>query len=273
MPHLARLALLLASAAALGAAQPATRRAAPPATLWGLHNQLVQFLQDDTLPTWNDLSIAVTEEGIDATGRANLVWEIRSADAKTAIANLPHPLGADDGPSIPSLSTTLRLSPADVQQLAPAGDGDFLAAWTLHHQRVSNVVHVHIDHAAKPSTAPLLRLRLDEPVAPGLSPTLVITAIRPTSADPAFTSIELLLGQLLADGQPHRLPGAGGTGRIGPMAVGETRTVAAPLAAYGITLDKDHPKTLKLHTHNTESPELKATPGSPLATLWDAATP
>ncbi len=247
--------------------QAATRQAV--GSVWALHQQMEQFLENDVVTDWRSVRIMAREEGVDAEGLAKAVWEVRTADGKQQVARLAKPWGR--GGEIDNMSTTFMLSAADQAALAKAGDGEYLAAWVVGGKRVSNVVQVKVDAAHKMADEPLVRVRLAEPVAEGMSPLVVVTAVRHREDEPAFRTMEMMLCELFVDGKVYRLRGAGGSSP-GPMHVGEARSVGMSLAAFSVTWDGTKAHTLKVRVLAKDSAEVRADPGTPWAAAWDGGT-
>jgi hypothetical protein len=255
-----------------GQAAPATR---PLMVVTPLPEEarVEQVVGRDLTEKWEGVRIDARVVRMDPVAMKGAGWEVRTADEKRRVAVLPMPWVIDSGSAaVDGADRDFRISKEQAAQLAPAGDGAFVAAWILDGERRSNVVKVTVDgkHALKDE--PVLRLTIAEPTVSGRLPPAALTAVRREEKDPAPTLIDLMMASLEVDGKPALDRGGFGWGGRNPqLRVGEWESRMVALERFGVKAGA-LPGKAAVVVMDVKSEPVTLPRGTPLGDAWDAAT-
>ncbi|HVX85354.1 MAG TPA: hypothetical protein VH253_11280 [Phycisphaerae bacterium] len=276
------VAWLLPMALGLAAAWPADPDTRPlviaPAGV-GPDRRIVQLLGVPEASDWKGVPLYVQETGLDGNGMVQVRWELRKADTQERVASVDMRLppifggrGRNTASQPPDgqphgLRTSIMDEAATVLDGLP--EGNYVAAFVLDGKRVSNVVTIKRVAKHQVTDEPLVRAAVAEPVMPGEPPVIGVVGVKRTDADPDMGPMQLMMADLIVDGE-HHPPGGGGYSGPGAPKVGGRMLM--PVQQRQITWDGSVPHTVSLIVAGNATAQVTVPPGAPLAEAWDRAT-
>jgi hypothetical protein len=251
-------------------------RAAPSSTLRPPTGWIILHPTQETVSSLQDLSLNTNGESFPANAHIEMPpahWEIRTADNKYRIAEIPLP--ANRFADIFRSQSGYNISRDELRAIPSLPTGTFLVACIVDKERCSNVIRFNIDPKHEAAHEAYIHVLQLEPIHAGNLPTIIYYVTRRTQADPAPDQMTVAGADLVLDGTLHRRSIIAGTGPNAPQGIGESyRGGFGPddlMPFLGGNLDKPHSIAIRLGERQSAPVNLQT--GTPLADAWDRATP